>query len=137
MITGNRFDKLLRQVWGALMHTPICPPMGFPNEIVLQFLEYMPARSLIVTCANRSAVHERHLIPLANILPARQLLSQVPHDVFNVRAPGRKNVNKKVLHGMGILKSSFNVIKRCPIFCLLHGRMAWPFRTSLHTTYQE
>jgi len=77
MITGNRFGKLLRQTWHALrrtqkaprsIKTPICPPIELPNEIVLQFLEYMPVRSLI-SCKSVCSTW-RHLIPLANLLPA-------------------------------------------------------------------
>jgi hypothetical protein len=82
MITGNHYSgNLLHQARDALtrkqkapksIHTQTCPLIELPNEIVFQFLEYMPVNSLIscrLVCSKW-----RHLIPLANLLPARQQL---------------------------------------------------------------
>ncbi|KIM37699.1 hypothetical protein M413DRAFT_30639 [Hebeloma cylindrosporum] len=81
MSTKRFFMELLRHAHGALARkfqkatgipTSTYPRVEFPNEIVLQFLEYMPTYSLI-SC--RSVCRTwRHLVSLANLLPARRRL---------------------------------------------------------------
>jgi len=85
MITGNHVGKLFRQARDALTKkqkvprlirtgTQTCPLIELPNEIAFQFLEYMPLQSLIscrLVCSRW-----RHIVPLANLYPARQQLLQ-------------------------------------------------------------
>jgi len=90
MITGNHVGKFLRQARDALtkkqkaprlIRTQTCPLIELPNEIVFQFLEYMPLQSLIscrLVCSRW-----RHIVPLANLLPARQQLLQFYISVTN------------------------------------------------------
>ena len=59
-----------------LIRTQACPLIELPNEIVFQFLEYMLASVKSLISCRLVCSRWRHIVPLANLHPARQELLQ-------------------------------------------------------------